>query len=146
MQNAGCWQGNHTENFSALLQTLDTPRKEIAFGLGLQYSTFDNYVRGLVAFPPDLVSPLYWITKDRRIIEFFTEPSGFFLRRKPFSAKETTDPVKEAYDLGPAMGKAQQVVRDAMLDGRLTPQEHNAIHKALDALEKEVQHVHAAIG
>lgn len=44
--NQGCWQGNHTEQFSALLQTLDVPRKEIAFGLCVPYHTLEKYFLG----------------------------------------------------------------------------------------------------
>jgi hypothetical protein len=145
MQNNGCWQGNHTGEFSALLGQLETPRKEIAFALGLPYHTLEKYYLGFISFPPDLIPPLYSLTKDRRLIEFFTTPCGFYLRRKPFSAKETNDPVREAYDLSIAVGTAQKIVRDALSDGRLSVQEHGAIHKALDVLEKEIEHVHSAI-
>ncbi len=143
--NNGCWQGNHTENFSALLGQIETPRKEIAFALGLPYHTLDKYINGFISFPPDLIPPLYSLTKDRRLIEFFTTPCGFYLRRKPFSAKETNDPMREAYDLSIAVGTAQRIVRDAVADGRLSSAEHGAIHKALDVLEKEIGHVHNAI-
>jgi hypothetical protein len=143
--NNGCWQGNHTEQFSALLGQIDTPRKEIAFALGVPYHTLDKYINGFISFPPDLIPPLYSLTKDRRLIEFFTTPCGFYLRRKPFSAKETNDPVREACDLSIAVGTAQKIVRDALTDGRLSTAEHGAIHKALDVLEKEIGHVHSAI-
>jgi hypothetical protein len=142
--NNGCWQGNHTADFSALLTQIEMPRKEIAFGLGLPYHTLEKYILGQIAFPPDLIPPLYSLTRDRRIIEFFTTPCGFYLRRRPFSAKESNDPVREAYDLSIAVGSAQKIVRDALSDGRLSTVEHGAIHKALDVLEKEIQHVHSA--
>lgn len=143
--NPGCWQGNHTSEFSALLQTLGTTRKEIAFGLCVPYHTLEKYFLGQISFPPDLIKPLYSLTRDRRIVEFFV-PDPFFLRRKSSREIKRGDPVKEAYDVGVAAGEAMKIVRDALLDGRLTPPEHDAIHKALDALEKEISHVHESIG
>jgi len=79
--NQGCWQGNNTENFSSLLRILTMPPKEIAFALGLRYSTYDNYKRGVANFPPDLISSLSNVTRDKRILNFFVKPCGFYLRR-----------------------------------------------------------------
>lgn len=74
------YQGKFTEKFSeGVLQKLDMPRKAIAMELNLPYSTYDNYVRGEICFPPDLISKLFEITKDIRILEFFIKPCGYYL-------------------------------------------------------------------
>jgi hypothetical protein len=100
--NNGCWQGNFTDKFSSLLQKIEVPRKEIAFGLGLPYSTLSKYLLGQIAFPPDLIEPLFSLTKDRRILEFFTKPCGYVLRRRGFSmrvVKEICNVIRRYLDL-----------------------------------------------
>ena len=142
MSNNGCWQGNHTEKFSALLAKLEPPRKEIAFRLRIPYSTFDKYVCGYISFPPDLVPQLYEITKDRRVIEFFAEPSGFFLRKKQPPRKTKDDPPKGPDNLIRAAFKAWEVLRNAFDENS---GEHQAVHKAIDVLISEAQDVNDAL-
>ena len=72
------FQGNFTEEFSTqVLQRLKMPMKTIAYGLGVSYKTYYNWVTGISTYPPDLIAKLYQITKDSRIFRFFLEPCEF---------------------------------------------------------------------
>ena len=78
------FQGNWTTEFSTrVLQRLKMPIKELAYHLGVPYQTCYNWIKGLVAFPPDLIAKLYKVTKDSRILKFFLHPCGFMLIEDP---------------------------------------------------------------
>jgi len=78
------FQGNFTREFTLrVLKRLKVPMKTIAFHLGIPYNTYRNWREGLYAFPPDLLSELYKVTKDRRIFDFFLHPAGFVALEDP---------------------------------------------------------------
>ena len=78
------FQGNWTGKFSSeILRQLKVPIKTLAYELGVSYKTLWNWIEGLYAFPPDLISRLYEVTKDRRIFDFFLRPTGFIALEDP---------------------------------------------------------------
>lgn len=78
------FQGNFTKEFSTrVLQKLKMSKKTIAYYLGVPYKTYWNWKEGLSTFPPDLISKLYKVTKDHRILDFFLHPSGFVAIEDP---------------------------------------------------------------
>ncbi len=78
------FQGNWTKEFSSrVLRQIKMPIKTLAHGLGVSYKTLWNWIEGLYAFPPDLISKLYEVTKDRRVFDFFLHQSGFVALEDP---------------------------------------------------------------
>ena len=129
------FQGNHTNNFSFILQTLSLPRKAIAHDLGVPYSTYDNWVRGEASFPPDLISSLYEITKDERIHEFLLEPNGKMAISK-VNGSESKSVQKLELGLGIFGGRTIEAIENALEDGKITVKEYNSIHEIINKIRR----------
>lgn len=123
-------QGNFTADFSALLRSIRRPsRKEIAFELGIPYSTYDNYLRGLQAFPPDKLFRLYEITGDVRILHFvFRKEAGLVNNPKSIRHLELL--------LSIDIGKVQELIEAALEDGILEKSEYRLIRKKIIELSR----------
>ena len=79
------------------------PIKTIAFYLGVPYKTYYNWREGISAFPPDLYSKLYRITKDIRILKFCLHRTGFMLIEDPGGKgrklmEEAVEAIKELWN------------------------------------------------
>ena len=133
--NQQFFKGNHTENFSTILQTLTFPRKAIAYDLGVPYSTYDNWVRGEASFPPDLIPRLYEITRDDRVLEFILEPIGRI--SIPRVNSNPTRPIQRLeLELSIFGGKTIEAIENALEDGRITVKEYNSIHEIINKIRR----------
>ena len=129
------FQGNHTEKFSFILQTLSLPRKAIAHDLGVPYSTYDNWVRGEASFPPDLIPKLYEITRDDRVLEFILEPIGRI--SIPRINSNPTRPIQGLeLQLSIFEGKTIEAIENALEDGRITVKEYKSIHEIINKIRR----------
>ena len=133
--NQQFFKGNHTENFSTILQTLTFPRKAIAYDLGVPYSTYDNWVRGEASFPPDLIPRLYEITKDSRVLEFFLDPVGR-MSVPQVNSNESRPVQKLELQLYIWGGKATETIEQALEDSIITVREYNHIHKIIRKVQQ----------
>ena len=134
-QRNSFWKGNHTNNFSFILQTLNFPRKAIAHDLGVPYSTYDNWVRGEASFPPDLIPRLYEITRDDRVLEFILEPIGRI--SIPRVNSNPTRPIQRLeLELSIFEGKTIEAIENALEDGKITVQEYNSIHRIVNKIRQ----------
>jgi len=133
--NQQFFKGNHTENFSTILQTLTFPRKAIAYDLGVPYSTYDNWVRGEASFPPDLIPKLYEITRDDRVLEFILEPIGR-ISIPQVNSNESRPVQKLELQLYIWGGKATETIEQALEDSIITVREYNHIHKIIRKVQQ----------
>ena len=133
--NQQFFKGNHTENFSTILQTLTFPRKAIAYDLGVPYSTYDNWVRGEASFPPDLIPKLYEITRDDRVLEFILEPIGR-ISIPQVNSNESRPVQKLELQLYIWGGKATETIEQALEDSVITVREYNHIHKIIRKVQQ----------
>ena len=138
------------EEFSAYLQTLPN-RKEVADCLGVKYSTFDNWVRGLYAFPPDLLPRLYACSGAKDLWAFFLDQVEMMAVPKPKAGRHlpSTD-APEIYehmmDSTASVMKARAAFKAAIArDGLRESEAHRIlyfIHEAereLAAIEEDVR-------
>ena len=128
-----------------LLQYLETPRKAIAIELGIPYSTYDNYLRGGVSFPPDLIPALYLACEfesDREsILHFFLCPLDLIAVPKQNGNSTKTDLQVKQLKLVSEVGKQFDQIQKALEDGVLERKEYDAIHRLIDrgrVLEAEI--------
>jgi len=144
-ENSSNGQGKYTFNFSMLLQSLLTPRKSIAIDLGVPYSTYDNYLRGNVSFPPDLIPALYnaceYESDKEVILHFFLCPLKMMaVPMKDGNSTETELQVKQL-KLVSEVGKQFDQIQKALADGVLERLEYDVIHRLIDRgriLEAEI--------
>ena len=134
-QRNGHFQGNHTNNFSFILQTLSLPRKAIAHDLGVPYSTYDNWVRGEASFPPDLIPRLYEITRDDRVLEFILEPIGRISIPR-INSNESKPIQKLELWLSIFGGKTIEAIENALEDNVITVKEYNSIHEIINKIRR----------
>jgi len=128
-----------------LLQYLETPRKAIAIDLGIPYSTYDNYLRGSVSFPPDLIPALYNACEyeaDREsILHFFLCPLDLIAVPKQNGNSTKTDLQVKQLKLVSEVGKQFDQIQKALEDGIVERHEYDAIHRLIDrgrVLEAEI--------
>ena len=140
MPNNGFAQGKFTDGFSEVLQRLPN-RKAIAADLGLRYSTFDNFLRGLQSFPPDLIAKLYAITGEQAILDFILEPLDMVAvsKTRPNDVQRTAAPDVYRYllDAVEQLGKVTAEVRAAKADARISPSEYGRIAYFIRDLERQ---------
>jgi hypothetical protein len=134
METAGCWQGKHTAEFSALLSSVQSPpRKSIASSLGVSYSTFDNWIRGYVSFPPDRIPDLVRATGDDRFLRFILNPLGLDYYEKPNGKNSSRLSIEQhqllIFILG---GKIAEEIRRAFADRKLTEEEKKKVRERVD--------------
>jgi len=153
METAGCWQGKHTAEFSALLSSVQSPpRKSIASSLGVSYSTFDNWIRGQVAFPPDRIPDLVRVTGDDRFIRFILEPLGLDYYKKPNGKNNSRLSIEQhqllVFILG---GKIAEEIRRSLDDGspggrKLTEEEKKKVWERIDQEIRALVELKAKLG
>ena len=134
MESVGCWQGKHTVGFSALLSSVQIPpRKSLAADLGVPYSTFDNWLRGLVSFPPDRIPDLVRATGDDRFLRFILDPLGLDYYEKPNGKNKSRLSIEQhqllVFILG---GKIAEEIRRAFADRKLTEEEKKKVRERID--------------
>jgi hypothetical protein len=139
--NAGFAQGKWTERFSEYLQGLPN-RKEIAACLGVPYSTFDNWVRGIQSFPPDLLSKLYACTGAKELWPFFLDPCGLMAiaKAKPrhhIPATNSPDIFRHLMDATESLTKAHAAYKVALKDGNIDEHEAARITYFLNEAQRE---------
>jgi hypothetical protein len=139
MPNGGYALGKYTDGFSEILQRLPN-RKAIAADLGLPYGTYDNYLRGLQSFPPDLIPKLFAITGDWAILEFFLEPLDLHAvaKVKPNGIQKTESPdvYRMLMDITERLGTTTHEVRRAKADAKISPSEYGRIGFFLRDIER----------
>ena len=129
--NGGFAQGKHTEEFSAYLQTLPN-RKEVAACLRIPYSTFDNFLRGLQAFPPDLLPRLFACSGAKDLWAFFLDQVGMMAIPKPnpgrhVPATAAPDVYEHVMDSTASVMKARAAYKVAIKDGKIDAAEASRI-------------------
>jgi len=132
--NVGCWQGKHTAGFSALLSSVQTPpRKSLAADLGVPYSTFDNWIRGQAAFPPDRIPDLVRATGDDRFLRFILDPLGLDYYEKPNGKNNSRLSIEQhqllVFILG---GKIAEEIKRSFADKKLTEEEKKKVQERID--------------
>lgn len=139
--NAGFAQGKWTDEFSAYLQTLPN-RKEVAACLGVKYSTFDNWLRGLQAFPPDLLSKLYACSGAKDLWAFFLDRCGLMAipkakARHRIPATNSPDIFRHLMDATESLAKAHAAYKIALKDGNINEHEAARITYFLNEAQRE---------
>lgn len=144
MPNGTPYQGIHTDGFSEVLQRLPN-RKAIASDLGIPYGTYDNYLRGLQSFPPDLIARLFAITGERAILEFILEPLDMVAvhKTRPNQIQNTDRPdvYRFLMDAFERLGQASKEIRSAKEPSgpgghQISPSEHGRISYFLRDIER----------
>ena len=151
--NPGCWQGKHTAGFSTLLSSIQAPpRKSLAADLGVPYSTLDNWVRGLVSFPPDKIPDLIRATRDDRFLRFILDPLGLDYYEKPNGKNSSRLSIEQlqllVFILG---GKIAEEIRRSLDDGspggrKLTEEEKKKVWERIDQEIRALVELRAKIG
>ena len=137
MNNGTPFQGKYTDEFSALLLSLKQERKAIAADLGVPASTYDNWLRGLAAFPPDLIAKLFAVTGDWRIWEFFLRPCGLKTVHEIGGATSPTPDIFETFlSISQRLGEAIAEVKRSLDDDTVTPVEYGRISYFLTEMER----------
>ena len=139
--HAGFAQGKWTAEFSAFLQTLPN-RKEVAACLGVKYSSFDNWVRGIYSFPPDLLPKLYACSGAQDLWAFFLDQGGLMAVPQPKASRrmpstKAPDIYKNLMDAIESLAKAKAAYDEAKEDGRLEPHEESRITYFLRKAQRE---------
>lgn len=148
MSENGFAQGKWTEGFSEVLQRLDN-RKAIAADLGVSYSTADNWIRGLYAFPPDLISRLFAITGEWGILNFILDPLDLQAVPKANGNRIPQTSAPDLYrmlmDITERLGQTTHEVRQAKADGKVSPAEYGRIGYFLREIERLCASIREAI-
>jgi hypothetical protein len=137
MRGTERFQGKYCDEFSALLLSLKQERKAIAADLGVPASTYDNWLRGLAAFPPDLIPKLFAITGDWRIWEFFLRPCGLQAVHEIGAGASPSPDIFQAFlSIAQRLGEAIGEVKKSLEDQTITPVEYGRISYFLTEIER----------
>ena len=150
MPENGFYQGKHTEEFSAYLQTLPN-RKEIAACLGVPYDTYAKWTLGFYSFPPDLLPRLYACSGAKDLWAFFLDQVGMMAIPKPSAGRHVPataapDVYEHVMDSTASIMKARAAYKTAIKDGKIGAAEASRIiyfireaQRELAAMEEDVK-------
>jgi hypothetical protein len=137
MNNGAPFQGKYCDEFSALLLSLKPERKAIAADLGIPYSTLDNFVRGLAAFPPDLIPRLFAVTGDWRIWEFLLRPCGLkAVHEIGGGASPAPDIFQTFLFIAQRLGEAISEYKRSIEDKKISPVEYARVSYYITEMER----------
>lgn len=130
---------------SEVLQKLKTPRKALAIGLGIPYSTYDNYVRGEHNMPcyhlPQLIGACEYEEDENLIAEWILGPEKVVVQRPSIRVAlgQHSHPIKQLeIEAATYTGKVLEIIEEALSDHIVTSSEYKKIKRTIN---KGIQHL-----